>query len=290
MYFPVAEIEVFPLYPALCAFGISFFCSMGGISGAFLLLPYQISILGYVQPGVSATNHIFNILACPAGVWRFAREGRLLLPLTLFIAIGTSPGVFLGALLRLTWLAELQKFLLFVALTLLYLGLKMLKTPKTGSPAVSNRCQITSVSIRGFSFNFGNNRYVVASLPLLGVSFAVGLIGGIYGIGGGAIMSPFLVAMFGLPVYAIAGACLFATFLTSLAGVCFYSLLARLWHYPWAAPDWALGALLGIGGIAGMYCGASLQKYIPIKYLRAGLLCLVFGLGLFYAFKALGAM
>lgn len=290
MYFPVAEIDVFPLYPAVCAFFIAFFCSMGGISGAFLLLPYQISVLGYVQPGVSATNHIFNILACPAGVWRFAREGRLLLPLTLFIALGTLPGVFIGALLRLTVLATLQKFLLFVALTLFYLGWRMLKIKKAGSKARPDSCKIIEVSLKGFSFSFGNAVYAVPSLPLLGISFCVGLIGGIYGIGGGAIMSPLLVAIFGLPVYAIAGACLFATFLTSLAGVIFYSLLAWLWQYPWAAPDWMLGCLLGLGGIFGMYCGAAMQKYIAPKYLRRGLLTLVFGLGGFYLLKGLGAI
>lgn len=41
MYFPTAEIEVSPLVPPLVAFVVSFFTSMGGISGAFLLLPFR---------------------------------------------------------------------------------------------------------------------------------------------------------------------------------------------------------------------------------------------------------
>ena len=40
MYFPTAEIEVSPFVPPLVAFVVSFFTSMGGISGAFLLLPF----------------------------------------------------------------------------------------------------------------------------------------------------------------------------------------------------------------------------------------------------------
>ena len=78
------------------------------------------------------------------------------------------------------------------------------------------------------------------------LSLIVGLVGGVYGIGGGAIMAPFLVSFFGLPVHAVAGASLFATFLTSVAGVGFYSLLAPLhpaWLWPrtggWAS-CWAL--------------------------------------------------
>lgn len=75
MHFPTAEISLFPLLPPLAAFAVSFLTSMGGVSGAFLLLPLQIS-LGYTNPSVSATNHLFNVIAAPGGVWRYYREGR----------------------------------------------------------------------------------------------------------------------------------------------------------------------------------------------------------------------
>lgn len=286
MYFPIADIEVFPVFPALCAFAISLFCSMTGVSGAFLLLPYQISVLGYVQPGVSATNQVFNILACPAGVWRYAREGRLLIPLALFIAIGTLPGVFLGAILRITVLAALPRFMLFVSLTLLYLGYRILRG-KGSRNTQGAPCQKIVWNWHGFSFNMGGVDYHVSAAPLVLLSFIVGIIGGIYGIGGGAIMVPFLVAFFGLPIYAISGASLFATFLTSVAGVSFYSLMAWLWHYPWAAPDWSLGALLGVGGIFGMYCGAALQKYVLPQLLRIVLLIVIFSMAIHYFIKSM---
>lgn len=287
MYFPVSGVEVFPLWPAASAFGISFFCSMSGISGAFLLLPYQISFLGYVTPGVSATNQIFNILACPAGVWRYAREGRLLIPLALFIAAGTLPGVFIGAILRVTVLAQTGKFLLFVSLALLYLGIRMLfqkARPKGGA----GKCQVLSISWRRFSFSYANEIYSVSGAGLAAISLVVGVIGGTYGIGGGAIIAPFLVSLFGLPVYAIAGATLFATFLTSIAGVTYYSFLSWLWAYPWAAPDWGLGALLGIGGIGGMYCGAAAQKFVPPHLLRFILLVVIFFMATTYLLRGLG--
>lgn len=34
------------------------------------------------------------------------------------------------------------------------------------------------------------------------------------------------------------------------------------------APDWRLGALFGIGGFLGMYCGARLQKYFPAERIK----------------------
>ena len=43
--FPLSGVETFILIPPLVAFGISFFTSMGGISGAFLLLPYKLYLV-----------------------------------------------------------------------------------------------------------------------------------------------------------------------------------------------------------------------------------------------------
>src|SRR3989304_4479642 len=120
MHFPVAGIDLNPLVPPAGAFVISFFTSMGGVSGAFLLLPFQVSVLGFDSPAVSATNHLFNVVAIPGGVWRYSREGRMVWPLTWIIIIGTLPGVLVGALIRVYVLTDPGHFKLFVGLVLLY--------------------------------------------------------------------------------------------------------------------------------------------------------------------------
>ena len=56
------------MVPPLVAFGISFFTSMGGVSGAFLLLPFQMSVLGFTGPSVTSTNFLFNVTGTPGGV------------------------------------------------------------------------------------------------------------------------------------------------------------------------------------------------------------------------------
>ena len=97
---------------------------------------------------------------------------------------------------------------------------------------------------------------------LMDVSFGQNLLGG------GAIMAPFLISFFGLPVYTAAGAALMATFVTSVAGVAFYQLLAPFYPDMAVDPDWMLGLLFGAGGLAGMYCGAMLQKYVPARTIK----------------------
>ena len=106
--------------------------------------------------------------------------------------------------------------------------------------------------------------------PLLFLSLAVGVVSGIYGIGGGAIMAPFLVSWFRLPIHTVAGAALSCTFLASVVGVVFYTLVAPAFAETGLAvtPDWLLGALFGIGGLAGTYCGARLQKRIPARGIK----------------------
>lgn len=294
MFFPTAGIECSPLLPFCAALGVSFFTSMGGVSGAFLLLPFQMSVLGYTNPSVSATNQFFNVLACPAGVWRYWREGRLLWPLALVIAAGTLPGVFIGALIRIHLLPDPKTFKIFAGLVLLYIGLRMLRdlwrARRAGQAAVKNPssgtsiCRILSWNRHHLLFGYEEQEYRVSCKGLALLSLVVGLVGGAYGIGGGAIMAPFLVSMLGLPVHAVAGAALSATFLTSVAGVLFYSLLAPLHSGLTVAPDWRLGLLLGLGGMCGMYLGARCQKFVPARYIKYMLAAIL----LFTAWRYLG--
>ena len=45
-----------------------------GVSGAFLLLPFQMSVLGFVAPGVTPTNLVYNIVAIPGGIYRYIQR------------------------------------------------------------------------------------------------------------------------------------------------------------------------------------------------------------------------
>ena len=307
MIFPVSGVEVNPLIPPLIALVVSTFTSMGGVSGAFLLLPFQVSILNFTSPAVSPTNLVFNIVAIPSGVYRYIREGRMNWPVTWVVILGTLPGLFFGALIRINWLPKKEHFTLFVGCVLLYIGLRLLyeqtavakrkkakilefeaqvqerlkkvmqesgQTTGRGLPPAA-RVRTSHWSFRSVSYEFLGETFTFNAPALFLLALVVGLIGGTYGIGGGAIISPFLAAIFHLPMYTIAGAALLGTLVTSVAGVGIYSAMG-------IAPDWALGALFGLGGFCGMYCGARLQKYVSGKVIRIGLGFVISGLALRY--------
>ena len=261
------------------------------------------SVLGYTNPSVSATNQFFNVLACPSGVWRYWHEGRLVWPLAFTIAIGTLPGVFIGAIVRINLLPNPQSFKIFAGLVLLYIGGRMAMTTWQGRASLWSRkekkenmptcedkngrlmcCHVLYWNMKEVAFVFQETKYVVATRALILLSLVLGLVCGIYGIGGGAIMAPFLVSFFGLPVYVVAGSTLFATFITSVAGVSFYALLAPFYPDMAVAPDWRMGVLVGLGGMCGMYAGARCQKFVPSIALKALLTAVL----LFTAVRYLG--
>jgi len=283
MLFPVSGIEVNPLIPFIVSFVVSFFTSMGGVSGAFLLLPFQVSVLGYTAPSVSGTNQVFNIVAIPSGVYRYMREGRMLWPLTWAVIIGTLPGVFIGAWIRIKYLPDSKNFKLFVGMLLCCIGFRLLVDviKNKGRKKVSNTTQTTEdrhtvrlleANIRQVKFDYDGETHKFYPPIVYAICFLVGIIGGIYGIGGGSIVAPFFVAIIGLPVYTVAGAALMGTFITSVAGVAFYQYLSLIYTDMAVAPDWTLGVLFGLGGLFGMYLGARTQKFVPARIIK-GVLC-----------------
>ena len=283
--FPVSGVQTNLIMPPLVALVVSFLSSLGGLSGAFLLLPYQMSVLGYTSPSVSATNFVYNIVAIPGGIYRFVREGRMLWPLAWLLVLGTMPGVFVGFLIRVHWLPDAARFKLFVGVVLLYISVKLIyetlrKKSQPGNKEVkSGRVRLVHLSAWRMKFSFMDSDYEFGTLALMALSAVVGVIGGIYGIGGGAIIAPFLVAVLRLPVHAIAGATLFGTFMTSIVGVAFYSLMPSDFN---TLPDWKLGLLIGAGGFVGIYLGARAQKHVPQREIKILLGLLVLGVALKY--------
>ncbi|WP_059414391.1 sulfite exporter TauE/SafE family protein [Cupriavidus basilensis] len=232
---------------AALAFAIAAVTAPVGVSGAVFLMPVQLSVLHTPSPSVTPTNLLYNLMALPGGLLRYKRRGKIQWSLTRLLIVGTIPGAIAGAIIRVTWLSGPQAFLLVVAAVLIPLGVWLLFGRSTRQ--------------RDGTEVHGHHRTLIIALAL-----AVGVIGGIYGIGGGSLLAPILVGM-GFAIGHVASAALASTFVTSVAGLVTYVVLG-LKYGSGIAPDWALGIALGIGGFAGTYAGAALQPWLPEKLLR----------------------
>jgi len=248
------------------AFAIAVVATPAGISGAVLLLPFQVSVLGTPSPAVTPTNLLYNVVATPGALYRYWRQGQTGGRLALVLVTGTLPGVIAGSVIRVELLPGPRVFDLVVAAVLLPLGawlaLSKPRAPDTERPARP-----------------------IPALLMIVLAAAVGCVGGIYGIGGGSILAPILIGS-GRRPSEVAPAALASTFITSVAGVVTFTLLSIHQHGA-VAPDWPVGIALGVGGIAGAYTGARMQPRLPESVIRRIVGILVLAIAVRYLWSGL---
>jgi uncharacterized membrane protein YfcA len=157
------------------AYVIAVVATPAGISGAVLLLPFQVSVLGTPSPAVTPTNLLYNVVATPGALYRYWRHGQTGGRLALVLIAGTLPGVIAGSVIRVELLPAPEVFDVVVAAVLVPLGvwLALTRPPRTGEPDRPAR--------------------LIPAPVLVVLAVAVGCVGGIYGIGGGSILAPILI-------------------------------------------------------------------------------------------------
>jgi uncharacterized membrane protein YfcA len=229
-----------------------------GVSGAVFLLPAQLSLLSVPTPAVTPTNLLFNVVAVPGALLRHRRAG-LSSPLTRPLLTGTIPGVILGAVIRVFLIPGPTVFRIVVAAFLLLLGVWLLARRQPSTLRIA--------AMRG-------------TVAMTSLGAVAGVIGGIYGVGGGSLIAPVLVGA-GYAITDAAPAALIATFVTSTAGATTYAVIDASGHQQ-AGPHWAMGLACGAGGLIGGYLGAALTARLPAVVLRRLLGAIALGLASAY--------
>lgn len=262
----VAAFEVV-LLSFMAGLVIAVFTTPVGVSGAVFLLPVQMTVLQVPNPAVTPTNLLFNIVAIPGALLRYRRTASLKSPLTTVLVAATVPGMGAGVLVRTFLIPGPRAFRLVAAALLLTLGIWL---------CIRNSGSDGHEAVRG-------DRPKTQTIALF--ALGVGFIGGIYGIGGGSLLSPILVGR-GVPVRTVAPATLTSTLAASLVGAVAYSALAVLNPALNIAPNWTVGIFAGVGGLIGGYLGAALQPALPERTLRSALGVMAICTAIYYTLQA----
>ena len=249
----------------VAAFVVSAVATPVGISGAVLLLPFQVSVLGTPSPAVTPTNLLYNVVSTPGALYRYRRQHQTGGRLALILITGTLPGVIAGSVIRVELVPGPRVFDLLIATLLLPLGIWL---------AASRSARDHARPVRQ-----------IPTPVLIGLATVTGCVGGIYGIGGGAVLSPILIGS-GRSAAEVAPAALASTFVTSLGGVLTFTLLSI--GEGSVAPNWPTGIALGIGGIAGGYVGARIQSRLPDILIRRVVGILAIAIAARYLWSGLG--
>ncbi|MDF2968932.1 MAG: hypothetical protein K0Q93_2710 [Nocardioidaceae bacterium] len=249
------------LTAAAAGFAVALVCAPVGVSGAVLLLPAQSSLLGLAGPSVSSTNLLFNVISTPGGLHTLRRTpGVTRAEVLTLVAVGV-PAAVGGALARVTLLSDADVFRLLVAAAMLpvaaTLGWRLWRAQPSAPVAATTAG--------------GRRLRALASLAVV-TSF----LGAAVGVGGGSLLAPALVAATGRSPQQAAPLALLATLTTSLTGLGAYSALEAVdvGARP-ASPEWLIGTVTGLGGLAGSRVGAGLQAQLNERVLTGLLACLV---------------
>ncbi len=222
-------------------FGAGFLAGLFGIGGGVLLVPVLVLVLHRPQHVAHATSLVAIVIPAAVGATRFAFDGAVAWLGAATVAVGAVAGVQGGAWLmprvrerRLRWL--FAGLLAVMAVRLLVSG----SSEPTGGGAVVH---VAWSSLAAH----------------LGLGLVTGAVSALLGIGGGAIIVPALVILFGYGQHLAEG--------TSLAIILPTAALGALTHARRGYSDWRAGLELGLGGMIGALLGAELALALPAPVL-----------------------
>lgn len=200
-----------------------------GIGGGALAVP-GLLWLGLTQHAAHATSLAAIVLTAAAALVPFALDGAVQPGAGLVLAGGAMVGVSAGAGLMHRMPARLLRQV-FVVFLLLLAGRMIIGVEGAGSgPAV------------------GLDPLGITALAAVGV--ATGGLSAVLGIGGGLVLIPALVLLFGFAQHTAEG--------TSLAVIIPTALLGAARHTRRGYTHWRMGFTVGLGGIMGGLGGATL--------------------------------
>ena len=211
-----------------------------GVGGGTVLVPLFVLLLAMEQHRAHATSLAAIILTAGAGAVAFGREGAVAYSAGLAIAAGAVAGAYLGAGLmrRLSPRGLRTGFAIVMVLVAAQMLLGF-----TPDPAADAALQGTAALI-GF----------------LTLGLGAGVLSAIMGVGGGIIMVPAMVLLFGMSQHTAEGTSLLVIIPTAIAG--------SLRHSRSGYTDWRLGLIVGLGGIGGALLGARLALGLDADLLQ----------------------
>jgi uncharacterized membrane protein YfcA len=213
---------------------VGFTLGLVGGGGSILAVPLMVYLVGVHSPHIAiGTSALAVAVNAGANLATHARAGNVKWRCASLYAAAGVTGAMLGSTIGKA--IDGQKLLFLFALVMVAVGVLMLRgRHSSGDPgAQCNRQKAPKV---------------------LGFGFATGLFSGFFGIGGGFLIVPGLVASTGMPILNAIG--------SSLVSVTAFGLTTALNYAVSGLVDWLLAAVFIAGGVAGGVLGTRVAKQL----------------------------
>lgn len=224
---------------------VGFSLGLVGGGGSILAVPLLVYLVGVTDPHVAiGTSAVAVAVNAAANLANHVRAGNVKWRCAWVFAVAGVAGAFLGS--TLGKVIDGQKLLALFAILMLVVGALMLRgNADEGEPSV---------------------RLSRENLPkLVALGLVTGALSGFFGIGGGFLIVPALIAATGMPILYAVG--------SSLLAVTAFGLTTAA-NYAWSGlVDWSLAGLFIVGGVLGGLLGARSATFLAS---RKGALNMVF--------------
>lgn len=254
----IAEIVLLILLGLVAAV----FGSIVGLGGGIIIVPSLI-LFGAVLTGepighgtAVGTSLAVLIVTALASTLSYAKEKRVDFRIGWLLFITSGPASMLGA--TLTRGLEGGPFQFAFGMLMLLLAALLIFRDRIKLPERTWPIRRTWTDAGGIEHEYG-----FALLPGLIAGFGVGLISGLFGIGGGSLFVPIMVLLFRFPPHVAAATSMFVIFLSALLGSGVKAALGEI--------DWLLTAAL----LPGAWFGGKIGSWIAGRMSGSGLLWLL---------------
>jgi uncharacterized membrane protein YfcA len=235
-------------------FLVGTFGTLIGAGGGFILVPVLLFLYPSLQPEVITSISLAVVfLNAASGSVAYAKLKRIDYKSAIIFAIATLPGSIFGALVtshlpRHTFNIFLGILLIIIAIYLLIRPEHQLHTQGQSDAHLVNRT-ITDVYKKKYTYSFNQ---------LIGIlmSFFVGFLSSLLGIGGGIIHVPALASLLNFPVHIATATSHFILAIMALSGTIVHMIQGTFWQ------EWTKAVFIGIGVIGGAQIGAKLSEKI----------------------------
>ena len=243
---------------------VGFSLGLVGGGGSILAVPLMVYLVGIKEPHLAIGTSAFAVAANAfANLLNHARHGTVKWRIAGLFAVAGIIGAVLGSTLGKAFDGE--RLLALFAILMLIVGALMLRGRKAGGdPDVT---------------------LTAANAPkLVGTGAATGVLSGFFGIGGGFLIVPSLMASTGMPIYTAVG--------SSLVGVTAFGLTTAANYALDGWVDWMLAAAFIGGGVLGGLLGARLAKTLSDRKgaLNTVFAVLIFAVALYMLYRSADAL
>ena len=281
IYLPIAEISQNVFFLLFIGSVAGFLSGMFGVGGGILTTPILI-LIGIPSPVAvgSEANHIVG--ASISGFLNHFRRKNVDLKMGVVLLCGGVLGSALGVFIfrKLSLLGHIEEvitlaYIFFLGIIGILMFVESINTRrKKASGTIMRLHKHNWIHGLPFRVKFKRSKLYISLIPPLVISFFIGILASIMGVGGGFILVPAMIYIIGMPTQVVIG--------TSLMQIVFVTASTTIMHSAVNhTVDIILSMLLLIGAVIGVQFGSRLVQKLSGELIRLLLAVLILALVIF---------